>query len=358
MNANDNTVHSQWANRPNDERFLSLHELANHVQTRADNSKVLTVNHDEMKVYGYGDDLQNGALVLNSKLGPKFFSHWSFGQVSAIAGAPAGYLRKLSPQLAAENLNFGLTNNDRDRDQSMIVVNGNETLRCATSPSYGRIWDHQVVTAVQNVTAGGAWKIPSASYASTDPRKATTLYASDRDVFIFLVDEDHPIEMNGETLFRGFYTWNSEVGSQVFGLATFLYRTVCDNRIIWGMTGKNEIRIRHSSGAPERFMQEGKRALIEYSNQSTAPIIEQIQRAKNIKVGNDEDEVIAFLRKRGLSVETTKATIAAAKIEENDIYSPWSLAQGITAHARSIQHTDTRVLLEREAGKLLDATTK
>ena len=355
MNVNT-TVNREWAKRPDDERFLSLEELNRAVQTRADNSTVKAVDNQMVKIYGYsGQTAEDGSLVMQSELGPKLFTNWSFGQVAAIAGAPAGYLRKLDAPLAAANLNYGLQN--ASREQSALMVNG-DNLRCATSPTYGRIWDYQVVNAVQNVTDGGPWKIPSASYASRDPKKATTLYASDRDVFIFLVDEEHPIELNGEVLYRGFYVWNSEVGSQVFGLNTFLYRTVCDNRMIWGMQHQNEIRIRHSSGAPERFVTEGKKALIEYSNASTKPIIEQIQRAQAIKVGNDEDEVKAFLKARGLSNEVAKSAIDAARIEENDIYSPWSLAQGITAFARSIPNTDNRVTLEREAGKLLDSVLK
>lgn len=347
----DMTVSQQWRNRPDDQRYLSLEELYSAVKHRADNSKVLTASHAELKAYG----TEQGELIVNTAAGPKFFNHWSFGQMAGIAGAPAGYLRKLPAPLAAACINDGLPKNTQ-REESSLMVNGNDTLRCATSTAYGRIYDHTVVAAVQNVTAGGNWKIPGASYAATDPKKATTLYASDRDVFLFLVDEQNPVEVNGETLFRGFYAWNSETGSQVFGLATFLYRTVCDNRIIWGQSYKTEIRIRHTSGAPERFLQEGRRALLDYSNQSTAPIAEQIKRAQSIRIGQDEDEVRDFLKKRGFTMATADSVIEAAKVEENAFNTPWALAQGITALARSIQHTDSRVDLERQAGKLLDYT--
>ncbi len=60
-----------------------------------------------------------------------------------------------------------------------------------------------------------------------NPLRATTLYASDRDVFIFLVDDRNPISFEADgvkrNLFRGFMVWNSEVGSHRFGLMTFLY---------------------------------------------------------------------------------------------------------------------------------------
>ncbi len=59
-------------------------------------------------------------------------------------------------------------------------------------------------------------------------KDTTTLYASDRDVFLFLVDDAHPIEAgrlpNGDPdlFFRGFYAWNSEVGSKTLGIAFLL----------------------------------------------------------------------------------------------------------------------------------------
>ena len=90
-------------------------------------------------------------------------------------------------------------------------------------------------------------------------KDTTTLYASDRDVFLFLVDDTHPIEAgrlrNGDPdlYFRGFYCWNSEVGSKTLGIASFFLRAVCMNRNIWGAEGFEEISIRHSKFAAHRF---------------------------------------------------------------------------------------------------------
>jgi hypothetical protein len=348
---NDTTVSKQWMSRPDDQRFLSLEDLANHVKNRANHSQTKIISNQALKAYGTDE----GEILLNTEIGPKFFTNWSFGQTAALAGAPAAYLRRLTSPLAAACLNEGFSK--VGRDESMVLANGNDTVRALTSPTYGRIWDYEVVEAVQRVTEGGNWAVPSSTYSQNNPKRATTLYGSDRDVFVFMVDEKNPIEVDGDNLFRGFYAWNSEVGSAVFGLATFLYRTVCDNRIIWGVSHKSELRIRHTSGAPERFLQEGQKTLLEYSNESAAPIIDQIRRAKNIKIGNDEAEVMEFLKKRGMQIATAKSAIEAAKAEEGEFNTPWSIAQGITAHARSISHTDVRVQMEREAGRLLQATT-
>ncbi|WP_430324049.1 hypothetical protein, partial [Salmonella enterica] len=87
----------------------------------------------------------------------------------------------------------------------------------------GRIWDHELVGAVMRFAGDGTgdtrWKVPGLLDWSTmrhNPfvevtKETTTLYASDRDVFLFLVDDAHPIEAgrlpNGEPdlYFRGFY---------------------------------------------------------------------------------------------------------------------------------------------------------
>lgn len=345
----DGRVSREWASRPSDERFLSLQNLYSHVLNRANNSKVANVSTNALRAYGTAE----GELILSTELGPKFFTNWSFGQVAGVAGAPAGYLKKLSAPLAAACLQEGL--DKADRDESMILVNGDSKLRSVTSTQYGRIWDHEVVKSVMDVTEGGSWKIPAASYATTDPLRATTLYASDRDVFLFLVDEAHPIEIPGmQPMFRGFYAWNSEVGSQVFGLACFLYESVCDNRNIWGVSHRMELRIRHSAGAPERFIQEGRKTLLEYSNESSQPLVDRIVRAQRVQLGQDEDEVREFLRKSGLTLTQADLSLSAVKQDGKDILNAWEVTRGITAAAREIPNTDNRIGVERIAGKILD----
>ena len=90
-------------------------------------------------------------------------------------------------------------------------------------------------------------------------KDTTTLYASDRDVFLFLVDDTHPIEAgrlpdgSPDLYFRGFYCWNSEVGSKTLGIASFYLRAVCMNRNLWGVENFEEITIRHSKFAGAAF---------------------------------------------------------------------------------------------------------
>ena len=248
------------------------------------------------------------------------------------------------------------------REDSLVLAqsNGHNILRAMTSTSYGRIWDSQVVDAVEKVNHDGRWVIPAASYATTNPKRATTLYASDRDVFIFLVDPKNPIEINGEQLFRGFYTWNSEVGSAVFGLCTFLYRYVCDNRIIWGQTDVKELRIRHTGGAPERFAYEGQRVRgrMPTSQPRASCRASRPRRMPKSRSTRATGYGRGLVAEAGIHEVPGQGQRRDRQAEQGGVRSVWDVVNGITAYARSISHTDARVELETKAGKLMDLVSK
>lgn len=360
---NITTLSHEWATRPEDERFMSLADLKASVTQRRRESWTKSGAPSELRIVP-GSDNRIGVQVYDPVqkeeriLAP---SHFAFGQLAQYAQAPGSYLRQLPAELAAINLQYGLEYRSvRDNVLTLAQSNGSHKLRAMTSTSYGRIWDSQVVEAVEKVNQAGNWVVPAASYAASNPKRATTLYASDRDVFIFLCDPSHPIEINGDTLYRGFYTWNSEVGSAVFGLATFLYRYVCDNRIIWGATNVQELRIRHTGGAPDRFAYEGARYLKKYAEESTQVLVEQIHKAQAFELPASEraedkanEGWSNWLKKRGFTDALAKSTVATAQAEEGQARSLWDIVQGVTAYARSIQHTDERVKVESMAGKLM-----
>jgi hypothetical protein len=353
----------EWATRPDDQRFISLDELESYVDARTQKAMVelSPTNHLAVKAIhdGSGDPESpvSWDLVLDSPRHEDVrLTNWSFGQLCQNTGAHASYLKKLHPSLSAMCINYGIQKLASRENQLMLLDSKDDfqVMRCQTSPDYGRIWDVDVVRAVQHVNVDGTWQVPAASYAANDPRRATTLYASDRDVFMFLVDPQHPIEIDGENLFRGFYVWNSEVGSQVFGFASFLYRYVCDNRIIWGAKNYRELRIRHTSGGPARFEREGRELLNQYANASVADEVNIIRKAKGLPAARDKDGIIDMLKAQRFTLSQAKEVIKIAEEEEGQAHSIWDIVNGVTAMARRVKHTDARVDLERAAGRLLD----
>ena len=217
-----------------------------------------------------------------------------------------------------------------------------------------------------NEGTGNAWTVPTPfkkagqAYDGSfvNDKRSTTLYASDRDIFLFLVDERHPISIDDQTYFRGFYTWNSEVGKATFGLSTFLYSYVCANRIIWGARDLEELTIRHTSVAPDRFIEQATPALAALSEASPEPIISTIRKAKATHVGKDTKEVEEFLAKKGFGKFESKVAISLAARggdtgSSGDPTNLWDLINGGTAAAREIGRQDDRLDLEKKWSSLL-----
>ena len=146
-------------------------------------------------------------------------------------------------------------------------------------------------------------------YALYDPDvpvslDTTTLFASDRDVFIFLVDDKNPIEVgklaNGDPdlMFRAFICGTQKTGSKTAGIAGMYLRGVCMNRNLWGVENFHEIKIRHTKFAPERFSDEATPALESFSTNSTMAFVEGIEAAKAAKLENEDNARLEFLVKR------------------------------------------------------------
>ena len=366
-------VSSEWFARPDDERYLSLTDLYNAVRRRADRAQARTVESRAVKVEASRDNTERLALLVPGRDEPVAPTHWSFGQLCGLVGAPSSYMRQLPAPLAGINLQHGLLSHRAELLKTLESDDGRVELRAVTGPDYGRIWDHELVAAVIDIAGNGTddtmWKVPGVLDWATmthNPfvditKDTTTLYASDRDVFLFLVDDTHPIEAgrladgSPDLYFRGFYCWNSEVGSKTLGIASFYLRAVCMNRNLWGVENFEEITIRHSKFAAQRFTHEAAPALTSFANSSPAPFIAGIKAARERIVARSDEDRESFLRKRGFSKSETAKIIETVLSEEHrKPESIFDFVQGITALARSKTHQDTRLELEGKARKLLE----
>jgi hypothetical protein len=358
---------AEWFRRPPDERYLSLADLhaATLERSRRSRSDVIA----NTSLIAEGESQASGRLSLYQRdLGALHLTDWSLGQLATIARTPARWLREIAgipggPFLAASALNSGLRHLTAQEDVQVLTLRSEEgearQLRALVGPDYGRIYDHQVVEMVREVNGDGRWHIPAASYQAKDPLRATTLYASDRDVFIFLVDEGNPITVHVgsdvRALFRGFMVWNSEVGHHRLGILTFLYDYVCDNRMVHGAREVKELAIRHTKGAPERFARDARPLLRAYAEASVSEVEAELGRATRTVVGKSDEEILEWLRRRDFTRKESEGIIQLAKVEEGDARTVWQLVNGGTALARSIPHADSRVSFERRVSSLLRA---
>jgi hypothetical protein len=116
-------VSSEWFSRPADERYLSLSELFGAVRGRAERSRTPTVESEKIRVEASREDADRLSLLLLGEEIPLAPTHWSFGQLATMIGAPSTYLRQLPAPLAAINLQYGLTSHRAELITAQVTEN-------------------------------------------------------------------------------------------------------------------------------------------------------------------------------------------------------------------------------------------
>jgi len=127
-------VSSEWFNRPDDERFLSLGDLYDSVHRRADRAHTQIVESRSIRVEASRDQPERLALMLPGNDRPIAPTNWSFGQACSLVGAPASYLRNLPAALAGINLQHGLLHHRGEQVKLLQTDDGRTELRAITGP--------------------------------------------------------------------------------------------------------------------------------------------------------------------------------------------------------------------------------
>lgn len=364
-------AHQQWSSRPADERFSTiedLHQNAAHAQFEAKELGLKWENAQiGVKIGENGEELALGSKTSSTGIP---LSNWAVRQVCLRAEAPSGYIATLPADLAAECINHGLIG---AQGESRVLVgrdaSGNRLVRGMTSDRYTRIWDGEVVERVMEMP--GNWSLPMAYKndgngwniqhdANRNPIMVPSgAYRSDRDMFLFMVDESRRIEDGTKDgLARGFMVWNSEVGAKAFGIKTFLYRHVCGNHIVWGAENVATVKLRHVGNADSKAFAELALALGEYANSSAETDEAQIRAAQGILLGDDEEKTVETVVKvvQTLPRKAVSASYQLAKQFAEVDGSPntlWGMTQGITRYAQLSKWTDERVDVDAAAGQLM-----
>jgi hypothetical protein len=383
MKTNLMAASRQWAVRPADERFWTLQDLYAQTKLYAQQSKVKTLELSKCSVVPMTnkDDL----YLQGPAGGQAQFQHYSFGQFCNVLGAPASYLRELPAELAATNLNHGLKHVGGEH-ALMFHQNGGLHLRCITGDGYQRIWNYEIAELALALEEQEGWRTPPARPCGLDnvPTRIATqedvlrlsghkmmginvgdeispagLYASDHDCFIFQVNEDRPIDGgDGETLYRGVFWSNSEVGKAKFRATLFLYESVCGNHIVWGAKTLAEISIRHTGQAREMFSYAMATVRDRMDSQASEDS-RRIQRAKQHVLGPAKDAIVTLVFGSGFGLSKRECEDAYVLAERHadthggDPNTAWGYASGVTRLSQQ-QYADKRDTMDRAAGKILE----
>lgn len=350
-------AHDQWAKRPKDEQFTSIRSLYDATKAYA-----ATAGEKQVKIGTLRTEVHEGAVKIFGKGGqPASLTHWSFGQLAARVGAPAGYLRNLPATLAAQNLNHGLAKRLQDDGEAEVNLlfhaNGNLLLRALTSDKYSRIWNWEVAERLLDLEAKG-WT-PATPDIRDRGDGRLPLYASDHDMFAFIMRPDRVIREHGnpEGLKRGLIASNSEVGAGKIRLMRFLYREMCGNHIIWGAENVYEMAAAHIGDVRGRFAK-WQVEIAKYLDESASDQEAKIQAAQTRRIAGTKDELLdaLFGKRLGISRKALEAGYdAVVPDEDGDPLTAWGMVQGLTRYSQQTPYADERMEIDKAAGKLLDA---
>lgn len=347
----------QWATRPDDERFFSIQAL--HDATKA--YAATAIERESVALSSLRVEADKDQIALVGKGGiPAELTHWAFGQLSQRVGAPASYMRELPATLAAQNLNHGLAKRVKDDEAATVNLlfhkNDGYLLRSITSDKYARVWNWEVAERLIDLEGKG-WTPATPDIRKIDDR--LPLYASDHDMFAFIMHPDRVIREQGNPtgLKRGLIVSNSEVGGGSLFLMRFLYREVCGNFIIWGASEVHEVRVRHVGNIRSRFA-EWEVAVAEYMNESAQSEEGKILRAQTKRIAGTKEELLdALFGKRSLNLSRKLLTASYDMIqpEDGDPLTAWAVAQGMTRYSQLTPYADERLRIDRAAGLILEA---
>lgn len=380
----------QWSKRPDDQRFENLDSFFNATKAYAKTSAEKTgVEYSTLRVEAIGNELN---LVGKGNLPAKLI-HWSFGKLVQRAfynfdgGAPVEYLRALPATLAAQNVNWAISQYQSKLSPANLLFhkNGGLIVRDIATDRYERFWNYEIAERLLDSQKYG-WRVPPARPARSGQagtRLATKadvldikgggglsinvgdliapagIYASDHDMFVFLINESNRIkDGTPDGLSRGMFVRNSEVaGAARFSVARFLFRHVCGNHIVWDAEGYEEIAFKHigKTTLHQKVRAALAMTLVKFANESASDQEAKVKSARTAKIAASRKEVLDLIfGKRILGLKAAeKAYDAVIPDVDGDPKTVYGYVQGITRASQETPYADERMEMDRAAAKVL-----
>jgi hypothetical protein len=310
----------------------------------------------------FGVDSLDNSLVMRS--GSESYqaltpTHWAFTQLckSDMLNAPAEWLRRCSPELAAQNLNWAAQHAPK-QTMKMLWANGSNpgTVRSFNNVDYARYWDENVVQWLRDFSQDetNGWHHPPARDEDVRP---SGLYASDRNIFVFLVNEDYRIDDGSEKgLARGFFIWNTEVGQMSLGLHAFLYQFICGNHIVWGAHDLFTLRMWHQgTNLDIRVNKQLAGAVKGYLNSGMERDQTVISAAREKVVAPTREGAMEFVARFGFSAKQSEGLVSGTEQRGLDPTILWNLVDTGTRQSQEVPHADKRNEQDLRIGRLLES---
>ena len=336
--------------RTQDERFGSLIELWQHCQNEKEQS-IERWHPPQVLVSQPADRRLTLAMGEDGSFG---MTDWSFSQLCKLADVSKDTLNKLTPDTASRVLGETLPSGTKP----LQALTTGQTVRAIHQASYTRLYNADLLTMVREfatdfVPPQKAGDGSGSSEAGTDIDGGAGLYCGEQDMFCFLIDPTGWTEIEGEAFAPGFFLWNSEVGKRSVGVQTFWFQAVCQNHIVWDAVEVVEFSRKHTANVHDslreiRGLIEG---LVEKRDQRRDGFVRVIRKAMETKLGEDADEVMDVLNKRGITRKLAKEAIEVARQQGG--LTIFAVVDALTRIAGKLKNGGDRTEADAKASALL-----
>ncbi|MBN2562347.1 MAG: DUF932 domain-containing protein [Phycisphaerae bacterium] len=345
--------------RTQDERFGSLVELWQHCQNEKEQS-IERWHPPQVLVSQPADSRLTLAMGEDGSFG---MTDWSFSQLCKLADVSKDTLNKLTPDTASRVLGETLPSGTKP----LQALTTGQTVRAIHQASYTRLYNADLLTMVREFATDFVPPQPAGidvarqSVAEDDipfdpdpePTPASGLYCGEQDMFCFLIDPTGWTEIEGEAFAPGFFLWNSEVGKRSVGVQTFWFQAVCQNHIVWDAVEVVEFSRKHTANVHDslREIRRLVEGLVEKRDQRRDGFVRVIRKAMETKLGDDADEVMDVLNKRGITRKLAKEAIEVARQQGG--LTIFAVVDALTRIAGNLKNGGDRTEADARASALL-----
>ena len=331
-------AHKELFRRTPDERFPSLAALSAHCHAQREQSVDRWELPQALRPAATSDFLRldiggDGAFMMNE---------WSFGQLCRLAHMPKQAVNRLSPDTAKRVFYETLPTSDKP----LQLLLRDRHVRSIHAASYTRLHNADLLDLVQ----GSA---PDFRPPEKARNGGTGLYCGEQDMFCFLIDPCGWVEIDGQAFAPGFFIWNSEVGGRTVGIETFWYQSICANHVVWDAVETVEFSRRHTTNVREALSDIRRLlcSLIAKRDERRDGFVQAVTKAMRESFSEDADSGTAELLKHGIPRSIAQRAMETAR--EHGRLTVFAVVDALTRLAGDVANAGDRILLDRQAGKLL-----
>ena len=247
---------------------------------------------------------------------------------------PFTYLDRCPADLQAENLNYWLEQEKKERDTFFCRFNGEHQVRAVFTDRYTAIDNTEILAKMVEI--------------GFRPEQEVQYMLDDRMMVVKVPDYGRQFEVAlKDNVVPGVSIANGETGFLSFCIECFFLRLVCTNGMV-APVSVGQSRFKHISRKAFEELPETIRQVAQESDRQQAKMVISV----NTPVHNPIQSIESFNKRFGLT--QSEGELVKASWEQEPLQTMWGVIQAYTGAARSPElAVDVAYRLERVGGQLL-----